>query len=38
MNYAALMGWTVLRFSGEQIKNDPATCINMIRTHIEKDK
>ena len=31
MNVAQLEGWTVLRFSGDQIKNDPGGCIDMVK-------
>lgn len=31
MNIAALMGWRVLRFSGNQIRSNPIGCIKLIR-------
>lgn len=36
INTASSMGWTVLRFSGKQIKSDPHSCINFLKDALLK--
>ena len=35
INRASALGWTVIRFSGTQIRNDPEWCIKTIKTVFE---
>ena len=34
INTAAFMGWTVFRFSGTQLKNDPLGCVSIVEKTI----
>lgn len=36
INTATAMGWSVFRFSGNQIKNDPQGCIEIVRSTLEQ--
>lgn len=36
LNTAAALGWRVLRFSGTQIRSDPAACIALVRRALER--
>ena len=38
MNNAVILGWSVLRFSGEMIKKDPVLCIDQLNTLIKNRK
>jgi len=38
MNNAVILGWAVLRFSGEMIKKDPVLYIDQLNTLIENKK
>jgi very-short-patch-repair endonuclease len=36
LNTATVMGWRVLRFTGEMLNNDPQTCIDQVRALLER--
>jgi hypothetical protein len=36
MNEASLLGWCVLRFSGEMLLNDPVGCIGTVRRALHR--
>lgn len=38
INNAVILGWSVLRFSGEMIKKDPVLCIDQLNTLIGDKK
>jgi very-short-patch-repair endonuclease len=36
LNLAAALGWRVLRFSGAQLRTDPAGCVALVRRALER--